>query len=81
MASSTQTPETSVWYFVGATFIFSSPALFFRDSALPWLPFVTYGLGLVVFVTGIVVFVREQRQRRSADNTESPGPPEPPTPA
>lgn len=81
MANSTRTPQTSVWYFVGATFIFSSPELFFRDFDRPWLPLVAYGLGLVVFVTGTVVLVREQRQHRGVGSTESPGPPEPPTPA
>lgn len=81
MASSTQTPQTSVWYFVAATFIFASRALFFRDFDPPWLPFVTYGLGLVVFVTGVVVFVREERQRRSSGTRKSSGPPEPPTAA
>jgi 4-hydroxybenzoate polyprenyltransferase len=58
--------ETSVWYFVGATFILISPALFFRDLNSPWLTFGTIVAGLVLMALGFRVMAREREAARSA---------------
>jgi hypothetical protein len=59
--TSRATEQTSVWYFVGATFIFVSPSLFFRDLNSPWLTFGTIAVGLVVMAAGFRVMARERR--------------------
>jgi 4-hydroxybenzoate polyprenyltransferase len=58
--------ETSVWYFVGATFILISPALFFRDLNSPWLTFGTIVAGLVLMALGFRVMAREREAARAA---------------
>lgn len=59
-----QRPATAVWYFVGATFLFSGGV--FGQTLLetsPWLSIVSFVLGAVVFVIGAVVFTRELRAK------------------
>lgn len=54
--------NTSVWYFVGATFLFAGPTVFsFGDNG--FLRVLTLVLGAVVFVCGIIMFRREQLSR------------------
>lgn len=69
----TSTPEPrreqqqiAVWYFVGATFAFVAPTLFFPDVPA-WARIGCIVVGVVAFVAGAVQFRRERRQRRSAD--------------
>jgi hypothetical protein len=72
MPEQTSTPHTAVWYFIGATFIFAAPTIFFRDADLPWLLVAALVLGFAVFAGGIVVFVREQRQGRAVRDAGTP---------
>lgn len=62
-----ETPQIAVWYFVGATFIFIAPTMFFQGSAP--LPVTTGTLvaGFIVVVLGGVQLGREIRQRRRDD--------------
>jgi hypothetical protein len=57
-------PQVSVWFFVGATFLFAAPALFVPDAPA-WIRFGLFGLGLVAIAVGIVHFAREVTHRRS----------------
>lgn len=74
MAQRTTTPQTAVWYFVGATFVFLSPTLIFQfqGADVLWLRLLTLGVGLVIFTSGIVVLAREQRQRRDSRDADTP---------
>lgn len=62
-------PQTAVWFFVGATFIFAAPTIVF-DDAPPWVRWVTLTVGLVV-VAGGVQLGREVTQRRSVREQRS----------
>jgi len=55
--------DTSVWYFVGATFLFAGPMVFGFDDG-GFLRILTFVLGAVVFVCGAIVFRREYLRRR-----------------
>ncbi|MFE1645225.1 hypothetical protein ACFM35_06600 [Microbacterium sp. P01] len=70
--------STAVWYFVGATFIFISPILFFRDAGA-WLNILTVAVGAAVFGAGMVVFRREQAATGATDDL--PGVADPADPA
>ncbi|MBG6215301.1 hypothetical protein RCH23_003241 [Cryobacterium sp. CAN_C3] len=72
MSHRTTTPQTAVWYFVGATFMFVSPTLIFQGSDLLWLRLLTLVAGLITLTSGILVWTREQRQRRAARDADSP---------
>lgn len=65
MKKPTRRTDTSVWYFVAATFVFAAPMLFFRDATIAWLPLVALGAGLGIFVLGVRVFMRERRAARA----------------
>lgn len=71
MTSKTTPPQTAVWYFLGATFVFLAPTLLFR-GADPWVNIATLVLGIVLLAVGIAVLVREQRQRRAARDESDP---------
>lgn len=63
--------QTSVWYFVGATFIFASPILFFRGVDSMWWSIGTLAVGFVVMAAGFRVMARERRaalEARAADD-------------
>lgn len=63
----TGTGETAVWYFIGATFAFAlGPSLFSSGQALDWQTLLFNSLGVVAFICGCVVFVKELRIRRVA---------------
>lgn len=63
----TGTPETAVWYFIGATFAFAlGPSLFSGGESLGWQAILFNVLGIVAFVCGCVVFIRELRLRKEA---------------
>lgn len=68
--ASQPTTQTSIWYFVGATFIFGAPALYFPGDEYFWLRLATIVLGFVVVAAGIVVFIREQGARRDSAQGE-----------
>ena len=72
MSHRTTTPQTAVWYFVGATFMFVSPTLIFQGSDLLWLRLLTLGAGLITLTSGILVWTREQQQRRAARDADTP---------
>lgn len=65
MASQGKAPETAVWYFVAATHVFAGPLLFFRDADLPWLPLVSLGVGLGLFVLGVRAMRKERHRSRT----------------
>lgn len=76
MTTKTKTPQTAVWYFIGATFIFISPTLFFPDVGM-WLPIASLALGLLVFTFGAFVFFRELGLTRTTSRpTAGPADPE-----
>jgi hypothetical protein len=60
-------PETSVWYFVGAVFIFAVPNLLFRDIE-PWARIGIIALGFAVMIAGFVQLRREMTARRDGDS-------------
>lgn len=81
-----QTPtQTAVWYFIGATFIFTMPNLLFPDLAW-WSRFVFIGLGFAVMVAGFVQLRKELAARRRPDAADgdpagsTPSDPHDPTP-
>lgn len=60
-------PETSVWYFVGAVFIFAVPNLLFPDIEL-WARIGVIALGFAVMSAGFVQLRREMAARRDGDS-------------
>ena len=66
----TETPQIAIWYFVGATFIFAAPTLFFPDADL-WVRIVLFAIGFLAIVGGGIQLGREIRQRRERRD-ESP---------
>lgn len=72
-------PQTAVWYFVAATFIFAAPQLFFRDAAGPWLLPLAMAVGFGVFACGVAVLVYELQGGRDTRNSTGADTPIPPT--
>lgn len=64
---STSAPQIAVWYFVGATFIFAAPVLYFPDAEL-WIRIASFALGFLVMIAGGVRLAREITQRRDSRN-------------
>ncbi|MCD2499823.1 hypothetical protein [Microbacterium nymphoidis] len=60
-------PETSVWYFVGAVFIFAVPNLVFRDIEL-WARIGVIALGFAVMAAGFVQLRREITAKGDRDS-------------
>ena len=56
---------TAVWYFLGATFLFTS-STFIRPNGEQSLPIIVGSLvlGFIVFIAGVVVFSRELKAKR-----------------
>ncbi|MET0674021.1 MAG: hypothetical protein ABWY37_11070 [Microbacterium pygmaeum] len=73
------TPSIAIWYFVGATFIFAAPTLFFPGSPW-WVTAGTLALGLVAMVLGGIQLGREIQQQRASRATPPPVPPADSTP-
>ena len=76
-----KTPQTAVWYFVGATFAFAlGPTLFSSGDPTGWQTILFMILGAVLFVCGCAVFAKELRLRREAKRQASlhPGAPDQP---
>lgn len=61
MPNDDQSNEEAVWWFVGATFVFISPTLFFRDMS-GWFQLGTAVLGGVLLIVGFFKY-RQERQR------------------
>ena len=61
-------PQISIWYFVGATFIFAAPALFFPDAEL-WVRIILLAAGCLAIVAGGVQLGREIAHRRTGSDT------------
>lgn len=61
-STSTTGGTTSVWYFVGATFLFAGPLLFGFDD-FGFFRIITLVLGAVLMVVGFVVLRRESGKR------------------
>ncbi|GAA1960374.1 hypothetical protein [Agromyces allii] len=66
--ASQSTPQTSVWYFVGATFSFVLPSMLLPDGMRLWAQVLGLVLGFALLITGLVVFVREQRAGRTPES-------------
>lgn len=65
METPQKAPDTAVWYFIGATFMFAlGPMVFSAGDPGAWQVAVFVILGMVVMACGVVVFVRERRQRK-----------------
>lgn len=78
----TETPETAVWYFIGATFAFAlGPSLFNSGESLGWQAMLLNILGVVAFVCGCVVFVQERRKRKEAKQAAAQATPSPDYPS
>lgn len=58
-----QPQQIAIWYFVGATFLFAAPALFFPDADV-WVRIVLFAAGFLVIIVGGVQLGREIRHRR-----------------
>ena len=71
MNANTGTPQIAVWYFVGATFIFAAPALFF-PGAQPWVRVALFIAGFLVIVAGGIQLGREITQRRNRSGETPP---------
>lgn len=56
-------PQIAVWYFIAATFVFASTAVFFQDAST-WLRIVTLVIGLVLVVLGGIQLGREMSARK-----------------
>lgn len=72
--STSSTPQPlAVWFFIGATFVFAAPVIFFPDAPF-WLRLVTLGLGMLLVIGGGVQLGREIRGRRASTDptTENP---------
>lgn len=63
MTSNSSQPQIAVWFFVGATFVFAAPLLFFPEAAW-WARIVSLGVGFVLVVCGGIQLGRELRTRR-----------------
>ncbi|KAA9084148.1 hypothetical protein [Microbacterium radiodurans] len=66
--------SSSLWYFIGATFIFAMPNLMFGDLAW-WARLALLVLGLAVMAAGFVQLRREMRAKRgtpAADGGTAP---------
>lgn len=59
-------PSVAVWYFVGATFAFAAPTLWFADAA-PWIRIAFLVVGMLAIVGGAVHIGRATRQRSRTD--------------
>ena len=57
------TPQIAIWYFVGATFLFAAPALFFPDAD-QWVRIALLAAGFLAIVGGGIQLGREIRLRR-----------------
>lgn len=62
--SDEQPPQVAVWYFVGATFVFSAPVLWFDDPQ-PWVTILFFAVGLVAMVCGGIRLGREIKGRQA----------------
>lgn len=62
-------PSIAVWYFVGATFVFAAPVIFFPEAPW-WVRLTSITVGLVVTVLGGIQLGREIRQQRT--NRDAP---------
>lgn len=61
------TPETAVWYFIAATFVFTvGPTLFTPGITFTMTDFLIYGSGILLFILGVVTYFKENRLRREA---------------
>ena len=56
--------EEAVWWFVGATFAFISPTLFFRDMP-GWVHIGTAVLGTALLIVGFFKYREERRHARA----------------
>lgn len=83
MTAGTPSTQTSIWYFLGATFAFASTSLFFTEPGLLWVRIVMLVLGFGLLIVGGFVFGREMNERRAArrDPPGSPPHPDPPEPS
>ena len=63
--------STSIWYFVGATFLFVAPSLFFPEAD-PWVPFAFIAAGLLAVTCGGMQLGREIAHRRGQKNSPPP---------
>ena len=68
--------QVAVWFFVGATFAFSSTSLFFGAPELLWVRITMMVIGFVLVVAGGV----RLGQELSAPQRHRAGPPETPDP-
>ena len=66
--------SSSLWYFIGATFIFAMPNLMFGDLAW-WARLALLALGLAVMAAGFVQLRREMRAKRGTPAVEGDAPP------
>lgn len=64
MANDGRSSEEAVWWFVGATFAFISPILFFRDMP-GWVHIGTAILGGVLLIMGFFKYREERQQARA----------------
>lgn len=72
--SNSPTPQPiALWFFLGATFVFAAPVIFFPDAPF-WLRMVTLGIGMLLVVGGGIQLGREVRGRRAG--AEAPGEPD-----
>ena len=66
----TEASQFAIWYFVGATFLFAAPALFFPGADL-WIRIVFFAAGFLAIVGGGIQLGREISRSRDARG-ESP---------
>lgn len=72
--STSSTPQPlAVWFFIGATFVFAAPVIFFPDAPF-WLRLVTLGLGMLLVIGGGVQLGREIRGRRASTEPANESP-------
>jgi hypothetical protein len=74
----TEPPQIAIWCFVGATFLFVAPTLFFPDADL-WVRIVLFAAGFLAIVGGVIQLGREIRKRRDQrdESSRDENPPQP----
>lgn len=68
-----ETPQITVWYFVGATFAFAAPALFFPEASL-WVRILLFAVGVGAMIGGGVQLGREMKGKRDRPDEASSDP-------
>ncbi len=66
--------QIAVWYFVGATFAFSLPNLFFPDAEL-WTRILLFVAGMALMIAGGFRLAQEVGARRGGSRGDVPPPP------